>query len=150
MKKVYANSNLCTGCELCVAACSVSRHGMNSRTLSGIRIKRDLFQRFEVQFVCRHCEDPLCVTACISGAMRKDPDSGLVTSDPELCVGCHSCVLGCPFDSVFVIRCMERDGKLRVEKCDGCPDREMAACVSVCPTEALVYDSDDPPVRPEG
>lgn len=40
---------------------------------------------------CRHCEDPRCIQACMSGAMSKDSGSGLVANDPDRCVGCWMC-----------------------------------------------------------
>jgi carbon-monoxide dehydrogenase iron sulfur subunit len=48
---------------------------------------------------CRHCADPKCVKACISGAMYKD-QNGIVKNIKEKCVGCLSCVLVCPFGAV--------------------------------------------------
>lgn len=140
--RVFANSNLCTGCELCVSACSVSHHGINSRKLSGIHIKRDLFERYEIQFLCRHCDEPLCVISCISGAMQKDPDRGIVKNDPDLCVGCHTCVMVCPFDSIKIVQKTAGSEKLSVQKCDGCPSIKTPACVAVCPTKALRINFD--------
>ncbi len=132
---VYVNRDLCAGCELCTAACSVSHYGENNRNLAGISILRDLFERFEIQFMCRHCEEPECVKSCISGAMQKDPETGFVTSDADLCIGCHTCEIVCPYDSVKIVK---RPDKKRVAiKCDGCPTLEIPACVQVCPTKAL-------------
>jgi carbon-monoxide dehydrogenase iron sulfur subunit len=134
-KKVLAKADLCVGCELCMAACSVTHFGEVNPRLSGIIIRRDLFQRYEVQFICRHCDEPKCIDACIMGNIKKDPETGVVTHNLEDCVGCLSCLMACPFDSInrAVVK-----GRPVVVRCDLCPDREIPACVVVCPTEALV------------
>lgn len=137
-KKVYANFRLCTGCELCSSACSVTNFGLNNPRRSGITIKRDLFERYEVQHICRHCEEPPCVEACISGAMIKNTENGLVEHDEAKCVGCWSCMMVCPYDAIVQIR-LEAEDRMVAFKCDGCPERDTPACVEVCPTEALVY-----------
>ncbi|MFQ6082067.1 MAG: 4Fe-4S dicluster domain-containing protein [Candidatus Aminicenantia bacterium] len=138
-KKIYANSDLCTGCELCTAACSVSRFGENNPKKSGIIIKRDLFERFEIQFICRNCEDPPCVDACITGAMQKNDLTGLVKHDSNKCIGCWSCIMICPYDSIIQSK-HESSGRSIALKCDSCPDKEIPPCVVICPTKALVYE----------
>jgi len=99
-RKVLAKADLCVGCELCTAACSITHFGVNNPRLSGITIRRDLFQRYEIQFICRHCDDPKCVDACIMGNIKKDPESGIVHHCLEDCVACWSCLMACPFDSL--------------------------------------------------
>lgn len=138
-KKVYANSEFCTGCELCTFACSVTRFGEANPKKSGIFIKRDLFERYEIQFICRHCEIPFCVDACIVGTMQKDKSTGFVNNDPKRCVGCWSCIMVCPYDSIMRSFLMEERKEIAV-KCNGCPEREIPACVQVCPTGALAYE----------
>ncbi|MFQ6033758.1 MAG: 4Fe-4S dicluster domain-containing protein [Candidatus Bipolaricaulia bacterium] len=134
--RVYANPDLCTGCELCAAACSVSHFGINNPKLAGITIRQDLFARYELQLICRHCEEPPCVEACIAGTMQTDPQTGRVNNDPAKCVGCLSCLMVCPYDAIIPAKI---GGRAIALKCDGCPDQEVPACVTVCPTEALVY-----------
>jgi carbon-monoxide dehydrogenase iron sulfur subunit len=140
-KKVLAKADLCVGCELCMAACSITHFGENNPRLSGILIRRDLFQRYEIQFICRHCDDPKCVDACIMGNITKDPVTGVVTHSLEDCVGCWSCLMACPFDALnrAVV-----NGRPVVIRCDLCPDRDIPACVVVCPTEALVLVQQPP------
>ena len=83
---------------------------------------------------CRHCEDAPCVTACLSSAMKKDEETGLVTHDPEKCIGCWTCIMVCPFGAIK----MDSSGKV-VSKCDLCAELEVPACVANCPNGALVY-----------
>ncbi len=82
---------------------------------------------------CRHCEEPDCVFACISGALYKK--DGVVVHDASKCVGCWSCVLACPYGAIIRD---ETHGK--AWKCDLCAGREEPICVEKCPNEALVVE----------
>ncbi|MFH1862315.1 MAG: 4Fe-4S dicluster domain-containing protein [bacterium] len=136
--KVYANPDLCTGCGLCMVACSVRLFGEAAPRKSAIQVKRDLFEQFEIQFICRHCEEPLCVQACFMGITTKDEASGTVCNRPEDCVGCWSCLMVCPYNAIRQVY-LDTLGRKVAVKCDGCPEREIPACVVVCPTQALIY-----------
>lgn len=136
--RVYANPDLCTGCGLCMAACSVRLFGEASPRRSAIQIKRDLFEGYEIQFLCRHCDEPRCTEACFMGNMVKDPWTGLVCNRPDDCVGCWSCLMVCPYNSIRQVYYDSLGRKVAV-KCDGCPEREIPACVTVCPTRALIF-----------
>jgi carbon-monoxide dehydrogenase iron sulfur subunit len=81
---------------------------------------------------CRHCDEPSCVEACISGALTKGGD-GLVVCDQEICIGCFMCVMSCPYG---MARPSVRNGA-RMVKCDGCRGRETMACVDACPQRCL-------------
>jgi carbon-monoxide dehydrogenase iron sulfur subunit len=73
--------------------------------------------------------------ACIAGAISRAGD-GVVATDPDRCIGCWTCVMVCPYGVIG--RHLEEQNAYR---CDRCPDREIPACVSACPTRALVYQS---------
>ena len=81
----------------------------------------------------RHCEDAPCMHACISGAISRNKE-GVVLTDTDKCIGCWTCVMVCPYGVIG--RHLETHKSYR---CDRCPDRETPACVSSCPTKALVY-----------
>ena len=83
---------------------------------------------------CRYCEEPYCIDACISGAITRDEETGLINVDEEKCVGCWMCVMVCPFG---VLR-PSPDGKVAL-RCDLCRDEEEPACVKACPTKALFF-----------
>jgi NADPH-dependent 2,4-dienoyl-CoA reductase/sulfur reductase-like enzyme len=80
---------------------------------------------------CEQCQEPLCVFACKSGALQRDPLTGRVLLDDSRCVGCFMCLMVCPSG---VRPDLARD---RVVRCDVCQGRDVPACVSACPTGAL-------------
>jgi len=89
----------------------------------------------KIPIVCRQCEDAPCMYACISGAISRN-ENGVVVTDPDRCIGCWTCVMVCPYG---VIGRHVEAGK--AYRCDRCPDRDVPACVSACPTGALVFDT---------
>jgi Fe-S-cluster-containing dehydrogenase component len=88
-----------------------------------------------VSLACMHCEDAPCLIACPTGAIAREPGTRVVKVNTELCIGCHSCSMACPFG----VPRFGKDGTM--QKCDLCTMRLEAglepACVRVCPTKAL-------------
>src|ERR1035438_248770 len=80
---------------------------------------------------CEQCLEPLCAFACKSGALRRDPLTGIVSFDDARCVACFMCLTVCPFG----IR--PDPARDRVVRCDVCGDLATPACVASCPTGAL-------------
>jgi carbon-monoxide dehydrogenase iron sulfur subunit len=147
MKRIYAIEEWCIDCKRCEVACKTF-HSASQNTVKAYlienapdaRIRVEGTTQLSVAVNCRHCPAPKCVDACISGAMQRDPVTGVVTSDPDRCVGCRTCVSACPF------------GAVRVEnvalKCDLCSDGDgrpgEPSCVTACPNRALIYvESED-------
>jgi carbon-monoxide dehydrogenase iron sulfur subunit len=83
---------------------------------------------------CRHCDDPECVSTCMSGAMTKNTENGLVLYDKDTCASCFMCIMSCPFGI------LKPDDKTKtfVIKCDFCiQDSEGPNCVKACPNKAI-------------
>ncbi|MCD7784907.1 MAG: 4Fe-4S binding protein [Oscillospiraceae bacterium] len=140
MKRVYVNEKWCLGCHLCEYNCAFANSGLkNMAKLKGqkiyprIRVEGDDKITFAIS--CRHCEDPICIKSCISGALSKTPD-GMVEIDKSRCVGCLTCVLVCPYGAVI------QDGDGAVQKCELCLKNSSGApaCVAGCPNNAIVYE----------
>lgn len=141
-RKIIANEKVCIGCKLCEVSCIVAHSKSKDivrafneetpRALSRILVEESRPLTFALQ--CRHCEDPVCVSACITGAMHKDPETGAVLHNKEQCVGCWMCVMVCPYGGI------QRDERTKkaASKCDLCLELDEPACVAACPNEALI------------
>ncbi len=148
MKRIYAIESWCVDCRRCEVACKTfhSRSGdpvkayMHEFPEPQSRVHVEGGKFLSVAVNCRHCDEPKCVEGCISGAMRKDPVTGLVTSDPNKCVGCRTCVSMCPYGCVSVEAAVEKE---IAYKCDLCCDENGVPgeprCVETCPNRALIY-----------
>jgi len=136
--------NRCGGCRKCVAACAKS-HGekLDPEEATDLRVEnRTAVRRSDgawVRLMCRHCNEPACVSACIVGALVKDP-KGPVTWDEGKCIGCRYCILACPFN---VPKYEYGSAAPRVRKCDLCANRlaegGIPACAEACPRGATVF-----------
>jgi carbon-monoxide dehydrogenase iron sulfur subunit len=77
---------------------------------------------------------------CPSNAITRQHENAPVMLDSSRCIGCHACILACPFG---VIK-QSPDNKNLV-KCDLCFHRleegREPACVEACPTKAVKYIS---------
>jgi carbon-monoxide dehydrogenase iron sulfur subunit len=145
MRRVLVREELCIGCGLCRVYCEAHHAGnddlikaLKKRTApraGGIRIEQDGARAVSVR--CRQCAEPACVEACLTGAMHRLEDNGPVLVDSERCIGCGTCMLVCPYGSISMD---QATGK--AVKCDGCLDRDIPRCVSVCPNGALVVIDD--------
>ncbi len=94
-----------------------------------------------VKTQCMHCVRPACASACIVGALRKQPN-GAVTYDAWKCLGCRYCMIACPFQ----IPAYEYSNAFapKVRKCGLCFDLvtkegKMPACAEMCPPNALTF-----------
>ena len=142
-KRIYSREEVCVGCRLCEIYCIAAHSEYKNdliktfkkilkRPLPGIIVEERKPISFGLQ--CRHCGEPECVKACITGAMQKDPETGVVSNDASRCIGCWTCILACPYG---VIRRDDREGKI-ASKCDFCiENNNEPACVKNCPNEAL-------------
>jgi carbon-monoxide dehydrogenase iron sulfur subunit len=141
MKRIYTNESACIACHLCEVYCKMAHSQSKDlvkaftrespRPLPSLRVEQRRPVCFAVQ--CRHCDEPACVYACLTGALSKDPESGVVTVDAGKCVGCWTCILACPFGAIA-----QDTSRGKVIKCDLCTGKDMPACVMNCPNEALV------------
>ena len=140
MKRIYANEKLCVNCRLCEVYCKTA-HSLSKDVLkankyedpapvSRVTVYGDKF--ISAALNCRHCDDPKCVRACITGAMTKDKKTGIVYINEEKCIGCMTCLAVCPYGCI-------KEGRTAV-KCDLCRNENGGpACVKNCPNNALVY-----------
>lgn len=133
------------GCGLCEVYC-LTEHSRSKdivrafrreapRAVARVRVGRRGEISFPVQ--CRQCDEPWCVYSCLTGAMQKDPISGVVAVDEERCIGCWTCVVSCPYGALM----RDRENRM-VVKCGLCPEHEVPVCAANCPNEALEFSEE--------
>ncbi len=142
MRKKIVNLNKCTGCRNCELACiaahsedgsmmNVYKNGTAKAARPRNKVEKGKNGKPFPQF-CRHCDEPACVEACMSGALTKD-EQGIVTCDPDICVGCFMCVMSCPYGMARP----DSSGGDTMVKCDMCRDRDTMACAAACPVKCI-------------
>lgn len=134
MRRIYTNHTLCSGCRACTTACAVAHFGVADESRGAIQILRDPWLGYEFQAVCRLCDEPECVAACMAAALTRDPETGRILFDRDRCVGCWMCVSVCPHNAIVPDR---KAGKAII--CDQCEGRDVAACVAACSTGAVAF-----------
>jgi len=167
---ILVDTDVCVGCRHCEWACKVA-HNIPTASLESYS-DNSLFKEYRrldaasltvvnefeneknpslpvyVKKQCMHCEKPACVSACIVGALSKLED-GSVVWDTKKCIGCRYCMVACQFQ----IPTFDYDKPIdpQIRKCDLCYDRrkteKLPACVSICPTEALLFGERDEILR---
>lgn len=139
MKRVYVNEEWCLGCHLCEYYCAYANSGekdmfkaLNDKKINP-RIQVEEGDGICFAVSCRHCEEPLCVKGCITGALSiKD---GVICIDKNRCVSCYTCILSCPYG------CIMPSDEGVVQKCELCLKNDCEpACVGGCPNRAIVYE----------
>jgi len=151
---VLIDTTKCVGCKSCQTACKQAnglptedRPGALSATTLTIVDFRNIStnpQQPEIKPVkrqCMHCEEPACVSACPVGALVKQ-ETGCVTYDESVCIGCRYCMVACPFG---MPKYNWDSANPKINKCaQGCMangKRDKPVCVSACPQQALTYGS---------
>ena len=95
MKKVFAREELCINCRLCEVYCKTA-HSKSKDVLTANKFEEPApvsrvtvygDKTASVAVNCRHCDDPACVKACITGAMTKDKKTGVVSVNENKCIG---------------------------------------------------------------
>ncbi|MGI9174609.1 MAG: cyclic nucleotide-binding domain-containing protein [Rhodothermales bacterium] len=132
--------SVCTRCDDCVRGCA-STHGGRPRFVR----EGEKYDNLLVARSCYHCEDPVCMIGCPTGAIRRAGTGLVVEIDDDLCIGCGNCAEKCPYDAIIMHDTGEnwpetapapRGGRPRqvASKCDLChTSKHGPACVSSCP-----------------
>ncbi len=134
----------CTRCDDCVRACAKTHNGSPVFVRQGPQYGPWLFAQ-----ACMHCEDPVCMIGCPTGAIHRDHDSGLVQINPQTCIGCKTCAESCPYDNIRMVPASDPQGRTKIDqanglpillasKCDLCQAHHgRPACQAACPHDAL-------------
>ena len=97
--------NRCIGCAGCQVACKaengtppgVTFAWMESQELGAYPNSR----RIAIPMLCMQCDEPECVKICPAGATTKG-EEGIISVDPDICIGCQSCVVSCPYGARYM------------------------------------------------
>ncbi len=144
MNRIMINKDLCQGCMNCVLACMAEQNdGKSIYDLDLENIKNESNNHIALDkskkptpIFCRHCEEPECVITCMSGAMSKDKETGIVSYDRDKCASCFMCIMSCPYG---VLKADEKKKEV-ILKCDMCKNRHSPRCVENCPTGAIYIE----------
>jgi len=140
--RMIHDENLCIGCQSCSVACRSENEVPDDVFRLQVRIQMEgTFPNLKMDFKrqsCVMCDDAPCVEVCPTGASFQTVD-GLVHIEERLCVSCKYCVIACPYDARFMNPITKA-----INKCTFCFENRVAhgldpACVTICPTDALVF-----------
>ncbi len=106
-----------------------------------------LLEVAEFAVYCRQCSDAFCVTACPKEALERQED-GLIKRYNMRCVGCKSCILACPFGTIFpeVMNYITAKCDFCLKQLEANPDY-IPACARTAPAGTItmqLINADDP------
>ena len=136
----------CTRCDECVKACVATHEdGVTRLIREGLR-----FEKYLVPTSCRACTDPVCMTRCPVGSIRRKGTLDIVIEN--WCIGCTNCATDCPFGNINMVPVgnlvqiagsgakapvkATAEGALKAATCDLCVDYKEPNCVRACPHDA--------------
>jgi Fe-S-cluster-containing hydrogenase component 2 len=150
----------CIDCKQCEIACE-QRYGAKRLTLGGYQLGM-----LDFVYTCRTCTDQRCIDPCAYDSIKYDPIKKEVVINEATCTGCSACAQSCPYGAVDMIDvedgspAFNKDFRARLDKksalafgpgtgrvarvrrvankCDHCGAYGDQACVSACPTGALI------------
>lgn len=141
----FIDYSRCIGCNSCTVSC-MQWHDILPGAVKWMRVyqwEKGVFPNTRLHMMpvpCYHCENPVCVKACPTGAIYKEEKYGAVLVDLDKCQGTRKCWLACPYGAP------QYDGDepgLKMSKCDMCIDRLEQGlkpiCVLSCSMRALEF-----------
>ena len=150
----------CIDCKQCEIACE-DRYGAKRLTLGGYQLGM-----LDFVYTCRTCTDQRCIDPCAYDSIKYDTDKKEVVINDATCTGCSACAQSCPYGAIDMIDVedgsptFKKEFRARLEKksalafgpgtgrvarvrrvankCDHCGAYGDQACISACPTGALI------------
>lgn len=135
MERIKIDRDKCIGCLTCVTACIVVNETESGDSKNRVVIDSD---NKNAPIFCRHCDQPECVYACITGSMYKDSETGFVYYDKDHCASCYMCIMACPYGVLKSDSIKHKE----IMKCNMCTHRNKEGkaqpmCVEKCPMKAI-------------
>jgi Fe-S-cluster-containing dehydrogenase component/DMSO reductase anchor subunit len=140
------DENKCVGCHACVVGC-LNENGFQTpsrwRNIHNSNpLHHPALPLFYLSIACNHCDEAPCMINCPTRAFFPDPQTGAITHDPDMCMGCNYCSWACPYDAPKF-----NPSTGIIEKCTFCTQRLVVekepACTCVCPTGALKFAKEE-------
>lgn len=154
---MFIDLDRCTRCDDCIRACAATHDGNPRFNRIG-----PAEQQLQFTHACMHCQDPVCMIGCPTGAIHRDPNGNQVVINEYTCIGCSTCADNCAYDNIQMVEI--RDGKgdflpgttrtqdgdyiraqpeedpiRKATKCDLCIDQLTGpSCYNACPHDALI------------
>ena len=135
------NLDACTRCDDCVRACAETHGGRPRFVREGERYGNLLIAKS-----CYHCQDPVCLIGCPTGAIRRANVGDVVEINEQICIGCATCHQNCPYDAIVMHdtgstwpedalpKALRGEPRAVASKCDLCHTSPAGpACVRNCP-----------------
>lgn len=143
--------NKCTRCDLCVQACADAHDGVSRLLRDGLR-----YENYLVATACRSCQDPLCMTQCPVGSIRRKDNLEIIIED--WCIGCSKCAELCPYGNINMHTIPDapaakngaksgeaqkaapakKANSTKATTCDLCTAMATPSCVYACPHDAAM------------
>lgn len=152
----FIDQSRCIGCNTCTIAC-MQWHDIPPGSVKLMRVyqwEKGTFPNTRIHILpimCYHCENPVCIKACPSGAIYKEAKYGAVLIDADKCQGTRKCWKACPYGAP------QFDGDelgRKMSKCNMCIERLEQGlkplCVLSCSMRALEFGPLDELVRKYG
>lgn len=136
-KVLLVDQEKCTGCRQCEMVCSVYHTGASNPSRSRIKVVKWEQVGLYLPMTCNHCEEAYCVEVCPTKACHREPENGhRVVIDKNLCIGCRTCIIACPFGQPFFDH--QERVTVKCDYCDGDPQ-----CVAFCNVKAVSFVNAD-------
>lgn len=131
----------CVRCDDCVRGCAAAHDGRPRFVREGNKVGNLLVTKS-----CYHCQDPVCLVGCPTGAIRRTGVREVVAINDDVCIGCGTCSESCPYDNIImhdtgqvwepdmIPEALRGEPRAVASKCDQCQDTGHGpACVLNCP-----------------
>ncbi|MCC6993258.1 MAG: 4Fe-4S dicluster domain-containing protein [Deltaproteobacteria bacterium] len=147
----------CIDCYECERACN-ERYGHERLHLNGFRLGM-----LDFVATCRTCVDQRCIDPCNFDSIYFDTAKREIVIVEDKCTGCTLCATACPYNAIDMVDLDDPENenfrivldergvlqfgagtnrkartKRMASKCDHCSNYEDQACISHCPTGALI------------